>query len=220
MTWPKHTLIQFGGKLTSAYGANEIWSCGLRVYTGSPAGFYVHDPAEYATRIGPALATWFADGGRMARTATLDVVKVNNIGPDGHYVDPVTHQFNVPGSVAGAAAAAAPSFCSVAVTWETGLSRGHAHRGRMFLPNYIFPPSGAFVDASSAAGVIATGMALLSAVNATEDSAGTLVRPIVVSSIGAGTTNEITAVSADNVYDYQSRRKNRLVSTRSSHVWP
>jgi hypothetical protein len=32
----------------------------------------------------------------------------------------------------------------------------------------------------------------------------------------AAEINDITAISVDNIYDYQSRRKNRLKSTRTT----
>lgn len=220
MTFPKHALVQFGGDLDTNSGPKEQWACGIRVYTGIPAGEYLAQPQAYASALAGKLVSYFlASANGMANTAHLNFVKVNNIGPDGRYVDAVTHQAAIGNTSGGAVGIGAPSFCSVAMTWETGVSRGHAHRGRIYMPNYSYTPVGAQISTANATSVAQAGAALLNIINSTLDS-GTLVRPIVVSSLGAGLRREITGVSADNIYDVQRRRKNRLTSTRNTVSWP
>lgn len=221
MAFPPHTLVQFGGHLSTLSGPSEIWACGLRVYTGIPAGNYVANPQGYADAIAPKLKTWFttlANG--FPSTASLEWVKVNSISPTGHYVDATTHQTAITsanGGVSTGTNTVMPSFCSVALTLETGLTRGHAHRGRLYLPNYSYKATGAQISGSDATAVANAGKALLNVINTTSDGA-TLVRPIVASKFGV--SNEVTGVSVDNIYDVQRRRKNRLTSTRTTLAWP
>lgn len=220
MTFPKHALIQFGGTLAELSGPKEVWACGVRVYTGAPAGFWLNDPQAYANKIATPLRTWFqltANG--MVSSASIEWVKVNNIRPDGKYNDATTHQAAITAGNGGNPPIGVPSFCSVATTWETGLTRGLAHRGRVYLPNYMFSATGSQIPSASVDQVVAAGKALLNIINSNTDGT-TLVQPIVVSSVGAGATNLITGVSADNVYDVQRRRKNRLTATRNRVAWP
>lgn len=220
VAFPPHALIQFGGTLDTLSGPAEIWACGIRVEIGAPDGHFLKDPGAYATAIGPKIATWFSTpSSGMHNGAQCTFVKVNNIKPDGTYQDATTHQAALSARGGVSPTAPAPAFCSLAYTWETGLTRGHAHRGRIYPPNYAYAPSGSQVPGSSVTAAVTAAKALLNVINSTLDG-GTLVKPMVVSSIGAGTMNGITGVSVDNIYDVQRRRKNRLLSTRTTQSWP
>lgn len=213
-------MIQFGGSLNSLSGPKEQWACGVRVYTGDPAGDYLQNPQAYADALGPKLATWFGTAANgFPSAAALEFVKVNNIDGAGHYVDGKTHQAALNASGAANPIQLSPAFTCVAITWETGITRGHASRGRIYPPNYIYAPVGSQISATDVTKVVNCGKALLGIINSTLDGT-TLVRPVVVSSIGAGAIREITGVSVDNVYDVQRRRKNRLAATRTTAVWP
>lgn len=221
MTYIKHAKAEFGGSLLSSVGGAEIWACTLALHTGQPAGYWLANPQSYANLVGPLLKAWFIDpANTLPSNAQLEYLKVNNIDAAGHYAEPVTHQYLVTGTVKGPTPANLPSFCSVCTTWETGNKRGPAHRGRMFLPNYTYSADGSFLQAAIPPLVVATGKKLLSVFLQNEPTGGLLVRPCVVSKIGTGALQEINGVSCDNIYDFQSRRKNRLNGLRTTVTFP
>lgn len=212
-----HALVQFGGTLAALSGPSEIWSCGIRVTKPVPGGGggYLDDPQAVANALAGPLATWFGTAANgMSADASLKFLKVNNIDPNGHYADSSTHQA---ASItrSGGGTPVAPSFCSIALTLESNVSRGHAHRGRIYLPNYCYTPIGAQISSADVAKVLAAGKALLTLLQSPV-AGSVLTTPVICSKLGAGTTRVIDHLSVDNVYDYQSRRKDRLSATRTT----
>lgn len=217
MPYPPHALVQFGGELGQLSGPPEIWSCGIRVVAFSAGGgaAYLSDPQAYATALGAKLVPWFSANTQIPLKAVLTFLKVNNIAPDGKYVDPITHQASIGRTAGGGGAAGAPAFCSVALTLETGVTRGHASRGRIYLPNYVPVPTGCQISAGDVTTALTQGKNLLNAISTAVIGTGGAV-PIVASKLGTGAWRQVTALSVDNIYDYQSRRKDRAQSTRTT----
>src|SRR5664279_5111023 len=97
-TWHPHTLVTFGGVLNTAAADHEIWQCGVRLLKPGAAG-PLDDHDAYLTFAAPKLAQWFTgaagapamNAGQFPGSATLNWVKANPIGADGHYSDPTTH---------------------------------------------------------------------------------------------------------------------------------
>lgn len=217
MTYPPHALVQFGGTLTPLTGQSEIWTCGVRVtkaVVGGGGGF-LDDPQGYANSLVTPLKTWFASAADLANDATLTWVKVNNINAAGKYNDPVTHRADIPPQV-GSGIPKAPQFCCIALTLETGFLRGPAHRGRIYLPNYVYSFTGSQTSAANVALVLAAGKRLMQTLQTPGGGATPASTPVVVSKLGSGAVRPITGLSVDNIYDYISRRKDRLTSTRTS----
>jgi hypothetical protein len=193
----------------------------MRVASGTTGGgvsAFVADPDAYLAAILTPLKTWFgAVGNKINSGATLTYVKCNNIGPDGKYNSPTTHQVAT-SQTGGAGSPVTPAFCCVAFTWETGLLRGPAHRGRMYTPNSgwsvtLGTSQISTADMNSAA---SSGKSLLQALQYAPGGGAAAVVPVVASKTGA--LHLVTGCSVDNIMDVQRRRKNHLAATRSATV--
>lgn len=219
-----HTLIAFGGRLAEGASYGEIWECTIRGGSSNKSTntdlqpFAEGDLDRLAQDVAGALQTWFASGGSgISNDTNLTYVKANNITSTGHYASASTHLANVSPPVSGAGTPAAPNFCSVAYTWETGLERGRAHRGRMYPPNNTYAFQGGVIGTGNAGLAQAAGIALLRAIYSAPNE-GTLedtFKPAVMSAIDAS-WHWITGCTVDTVYDVQRRRKNQAPSQRTA----
>lgn len=220
MPYRPHTLVEFGGELAQRDGTPDIWACGIRTIAHNEQA-PAPNPAQFLDAIATALAAWFTSNSQaMANTASLTYLKINNIDAAGHYADPTnTNVHNFGAGTVGASAGIAPSFCSVVTTWETNNARGLAHRGRIYLPNYTFPSVGSQLATGAPTTVAQSGEKLCVDVLGAGRSASyeNYLEPWVFSKTLAQ-AHPIVAVTADNVYDVQRRRKNQVSATRSPRV--
>lgn len=216
-----HTLVAFGGSLIGVTGKDQ-WQCGIRGGSFNNPNQAFGNSEAFLANLHADLATWFgSNAAKMHPNATLEWLKINDIGANGKYVELVTHRFDYSPIVTAniSTAAAAPAYMSVAYTWETGVARGLAHRGR------IFPPNGGIVmqkgsEISQADALIAAqqGELLLSKIVNASDVATVGVDQFspAVYSFKDGSFRAITAVSCDCLYDEQHRRKEQTNTTRST----
>jgi hypothetical protein len=213
-----HLLVAFGGVWDDQPG--EVWECTLRglVQSGDdPAAF---DSDAYLASVAPSLSTWFSGGvALMAGHAQLKWLKCNAINATGHYTHPTTSVFDYSGTILGSGGSlVTPGFCSLAYTWETGIARGRAHRGRMYPPN-SWPLATPFtVSAANANSNGAAGAALLHALD--NGASGIATQEInfgIFSALDASHHN-IVACTSDNIFDVQRRRKNRVPSVRGTET--
>lgn len=220
VAFQKHARVNFGGSLRALSGRNEIWSCTVNVSTHAAAGWWLASPQTYMEAIADDIKTWFtAVGNHMSASASLDYLKVNNINPDGTYAEAITHSHTYPVDTMGGVGQIGPAFLSIVTTFETDLARGYAHRGRVYLPNNTFNATGSQISDADATTVRNTGAQLLTKLLINEPTGGALVQPCVVSK-HAAELNDISGVSVDTVYDFQSRRKNRTQGNRVRAAWP
>jgi len=147
-------------------------------------------------------------------------VKCNNIAPDGTYVDPVTHIRDVSTSAQPAGTPRVPDILSLCISWSTGLARGRASKGRIYLPVYGLNATDAGrmdITPTDQNNFITFGQALLDAFS---NSAGIApVVPVIASKLD-GSIHPITGVRVGNIIDVQRRRKNALTETYVSGTWP
>jgi hypothetical protein len=212
-----HALVAISGAWTCTDMANEVWQFGIRVYTGNPSGNILANPQTYCDAITPNIRTWFTNvSNRLDQRATLKMVKVNNIGPDGKYLDQVTHQTAVNGPTGGGTGQG-PVFNTVAVTLETGTTTGRARRGRVYPPfaNSVITGQGVSLDSTVRDSYGTAIKSLLTILLINEPTGGLLVRPCIASRIDAE-IKDINGVSVDSVIDVQRRRKNRAGHVRSA----
>lgn len=217
-----HTLVTFGGQLDETVANDEIWQCGVRGFTdgGVPVpAASLHDVALSILR-GPTGAgaglegIWGDVRSHLANTATLKWCKAVNIGPDGKYTSEPGIAEMTP--VPGPATALAPSFCSIAISWETGFSLGKAVRGRIYLPNYGAALSiGSKIQDSVAADILAWSTVLLNTLDTSLEAVP--FHPNVVSK--SGVHHQVTGSRVGNVYDTQRRRKDAVAETYISAGW-
>nr|CRY96044.1 hypothetical protein [uncultured prokaryote] len=224
-----HALLELSGRLLGTGGPNEIWTCGLRVVGFNDKGAVPEDLIEgfldTATNQGPnpvatyqLIQQWFTTiTNGMSSRATLETVKLNNIGPDGLYSNKTTTHLRDLAGINGGRAQVGPAFTSVAYTWETGIGRGPAHRGRIYPPNFTYQFVGSEIAIADANEAAAAASDLLHTVSdwAPDDGGTDGLVPIVASDIGAA-FHYITGATCDTVVDVQRRRKNAIKGTRSS----
>jgi hypothetical protein len=202
-----HLYLQFGGSLPGTEG----WSCGIR-FGQSPAG-----AGEFGAVPGMlvpaknALSTWFTSAGaKISSLASLQFVKLNAIDVNGHYVYPDTNEVLL--SVAGGAAGTVPpNQVCLAASWTTGVARGPAHRGRMYVPLPVVPldVDGRISDtnATTMKAVLTTLLTTLQGLHATW-------KPAIFSrKAGAPAYRLITGVQVGRVLDTQRRRRRSLLES-------
>lgn len=203
----EHYLVAFGGPM---YGSTEEWSCSLRANTTGASG--TSDQAVCDSLATLLSSKWsggqFPVGGAKAQ---LGWVKYNRVGVDGKYLGGSTILKEVAPPV-GAGATTYPPQVSLVATLETGLTRGLAHRGRMFLPvpRYAVGADGR-ISATDANGAAAEVAALLTAMNGLAGF-GTVV---VASKTRAGDQRTVTGVTVGRVLDTMRSRRTSLGEERS-----
>jgi hypothetical protein len=219
MAYRPHSLIAFGGTLNAAATSDEIWECTIRAITPGGTELPLSDPGGYMDELAPGLATWFgAPGNGCWSGSHLTWLKVNNIGADGRYSDPTTHQHDYTSPVAGGTGGqAGPSFLSLAISWTTSRTRPPGAFGRIYPPNFTWPLSGgSTVSAATQDSARDSGVALLEFIRNCEGDLGAI--PVIASKTNA-TNTEINGVRVGNVYDVQRRRKNAVRETYEAVAW-
>lgn len=231
MGWPQVARLQIGGALIDGTSEDETWSCSLHLCTfsgGEPQ--WLEDIQPLLDDIRDSLTEWWDSGdAHTTDKASFDFVKLNNINADGHYNENVTYEASTGTTSLGQQSQAVPNFLSVAWTWETNQARGIGHRGRMYPPNGVFQFTGSRVNDAAMDQVLSSGRTFLRAIWLNPASVGGIVprgnggrllQPVVASpgtprNGNSGVAVPIVAVSADNIYDVQRRRKNQANKTRS-----
>jgi hypothetical protein len=232
MAYSPHTLVAFGGPLTTLSPGDQ-WQCGVRVRMLDPDGISWRggavDPAAYMAAIQAALLAWFktaavttagSENLGMRNDATLAWLKVNNIDAAGHYASNVSHRFDYAAAQTGVIVAnALPPFVTAAVSWLTAIQRGPGHRGRVYLPLGLASlHNTGQMTVTEQTQCNGTGKRLLDVLKNFTDTSGTAV-PVVASGIN-GATNTITGIATGNVYDVQRRRKEQIPETYVSRTYP
>lgn len=221
MAYTPHTLMEFGGLLSEAGSYGEIWSCGIRCFSiNNNAPVTSANLDAYLDALAPLLlAYWNVPQNGMVTTATLGHLKLNNINAAGRYAEDTTHQHDYAAGLNGPNSQLAPNFCSVVWTWETGIARGRAHRGRMYPPNPSYAPQGGKISGTDRDSAANAAQRFIHDVcrairgTAVED----MLSPHVFSKLD-GSHHPITGATVDDVYDVQRRRKNQAHPSRSALV--
>jgi len=215
----RHVLAQWGGTLPGG----EIWSNSLRLAstdTGNDADVPSHDAmVEWLTTYAKdAVAAWHGSFDlKCSNQAKLAYLKMNVVDIAGRYVELNTLEYLyspvVPG---GSASNIHPTQIALAVSLTTEFSRGHAHRGRFYVPMPVH-----VVDATtgliSVSDAIQVATAAKTFIEALADEPGPDILPgmrvCVMSQRGTGATNVVTGVDVGRVLDTQQRRRNALKET-------
>lgn len=210
-----HYLLQFGGSIGTAN--EEIWSCGIRMYSANFAGFDEEGWFDGVGRSAPS--DWMLrPTSHIGGHCRLRFVKFNMIDADGHYADPAnTREYVYPTPVIGAGGPSnLPWQCAVVLSWRTdAATRGRASKGRIFSPAPVVGVLGttglfAATDAQQMATSAAT---FLNTLDAGFSTTGT-IRPHIMSSVD-GSFNEINTVLVDNRVDVLRRRANSVAPATS-----
>ena len=220
MAYPLHWLLSFGGKFNGTGLAPEVWNCNVRGLPDAGSDKDINGEHDTLENIAPLLSQWFnAGSSNMRFDATLEWVKLNQIGPDGKYVKPVTfvHDY-APVVTGGSASPTMPPILTLAFSWTTARSRGPGSHGRIFPPYFLPTDATDVVATATRDAAMASANKLLCAIAATPNThPGTNFRgmnPMVISKTGVAET--ITGIRVGSVIDVQRRRKNQIIEQYSS----
>lgn len=201
-----HLYLQWGGKLPGA----EQWSCGLRFSPVATGPWPPEDAAGLIAAAATAVQTYHTSANtQIHSTCKLSFVKLNAIDADGTYSLDTTNQV-VLADIAGAGASAQPpNQIALAITAETGFSRGPAHRGRFYLPMpAIAVAADGMVAAATITAIKGTSTTFLTALNAISTKYKVAVHS---RKAGAPAQRLVTSFSVGRVLDTQRRRRRSLV---------
>jgi hypothetical protein len=214
-------LVTMSGTLEEISPSDEIWQCGVHL-SAIPAPTGTVDLQTYVDTIATALGTWYsASGSAMCSTSHLTQLKAAYKDATGHYAfAPGVHTYGTP-PAGNTATQGGPSFTSIAYSWTTGITTGKRGRfGRIYPPNYTYPPFGAAITGANAALAATAAKALLNIlVNAGGSGVLHNMTPVVYSGV-AGAAYPITGVRVGNVYDVQRRRKDAVPETYATVAFP
>lgn len=188
----------------------ETGQFGLK-FVGGPAA----DQSSVNNCKGAVQAMWINPSMVLPIFFTLQYLRLATIGPDGKYLPgSIAYDGIYSPAVAGVANgsnARQPLQVAHAISLTTATPRGHAHRGRVYVPTlgstFISGPVWSAADCLNRANAFS---AMLSALNAV--GIGTLN---VMSKIGAGVSHPVTGIAVGNRADVQRRRAKSQVETYS-----
>lgn len=180
----------------------------MRNFSNAPA------PSTVPQGVIDAVATYFQDPAtQTGANAVLTSIKLNEIGPNGRYLDPsatVLHEFD-PG-LPGVGTANLPPQCAVAVTLRTAARRGLANTGRFYLPHVTNGPSNDGRLLAGAAQGIATSTTTF--LNSLRTALGDDFIPAVASDTREGQVRAVTHVEVGRVVDTIRSRRSSLDEDR------
>jgi len=204
-----HIYLQWGGSLPGG----EQWSNGMRItnpgQVGTPISLATSE--SYLTNAMLALATFHASADTyVSSRAKLEYAKANVIGLDGKYVYPTANE-GVYTPISGAGPNHPPNQISLAVSLTTDVTRGPAHRGRIYLPmpSHEVGATG-LISAEARNPVITSALALIAALNT--DPSGLKVA-VMSRKSGSPSHRQVTGVEVGRVLDTQRRRRRSLAET-------
>lgn len=207
----KHIKLTFGGTVAG----QDIWSNSFSltpsVVANAEAAFEALSPNSFVT-----LATNFytVGGGSMATYNSLDYIKLALIGENGKTIGE-PKQYDFAPRLFGKYTGSVIPQSSIVISTLSAIPRGLASKGR------FFPPSG-FSDVSGTDGRLAPAAVtslmtkvktFLDAINTAGGTGVNQVKLSILSSVGAGATQNISGFRIGNLVDVQRRRRNRLTET-------
>ncbi len=141
----------------------------------------------------------------ISQHAVLETLKLNEIGPDGKYVNDDTVLYDYDPPVPGNSGANTVPQVSLAISLGTDAARGRAHAGRFYLPLPATEPDATgMMPANRVALYMAAAKELIEDIN---DSI-TGFRVAVTSNLGAGVERDVTNIRVGRVFDTIRSRRN------------
>nr|CRY96618.1 hypothetical protein [uncultured prokaryote] len=205
MPYPRaHLLVSWLG---DAYSQQEEWQVGLRLDgTELPTIEQMEELDEAFATLVSSQGTGLPGGRRYIG------LKVAPIGTNGRYPpDENAVEYLRPSPIPGSTTGGYPQIALV-LSMRTARTRGYASNGRMYLPTAETPSdSSGLITLSTADSAALNGAVFIGAVNAVGLGAAS-----VMSTVGAGLIEPITAVRVGRVIDTQRRRRNQLPESYSA----
>jgi hypothetical protein len=204
-----HWLITVGG---DAWLQSETWQFGVRATMEG-----VITPADQqllANALAVPTQTFYTDGAlNICAQARLLWVKAAMLDEEGHYLfETGPGLYTYPTPVAGTGTPLPVPQATIAVTTLTAIARGRASKGRFYLPpaTQTVQTDGR-ITITNADNIEGAARTWLNAINATAQVSNVSV----MSKLGTGTTNPITAVGVGRVIDTMRSRRRSLAEART-----
>lgn len=187
----------------------ETWTCSINLFGGGTSG---DAPDEVPASVVEACSDWLTDS-QISNRCTLELIKLNLIGPDGRYVNQTTVQHDLPAPYpTGGFANTPPAQTSLAITLRTAAQRGPASRGRFYTPLSAAPvDSSGYITTASRVTNLTAAVAFVDALNVALDP----WRVAIMSDVGAGFARAVTRVEIGRVMDTIRSRRNKLTEDYS-----
>lgn len=189
---------------------SEEWSIGLRMLANGFDGTQ-EDQQNRLDLVRAAFESWWTGQNVISSACTVQTLKLNRIDTNGKYLYDYTIRHDYATPLTAPQTSTHPNQVSLVATLETGLTRGLAHRGRLFLP---VPPMPVGTDgrmsqanAAGAATKVAELITALNGVAITDDV-------VVMSQVNAGASRPVTGVSVGRVLDTMRSRRTSLAEGR------
>ncbi len=204
-----HQLLSLSG---SHFGVDR-WTIGFRL--NNVGGTF---PATAAAQqalcdsYASAVSTWMTSNAIIGNQSKLDLVKLNAIGIDGKYVNGFTIRKDVSPVVSSSSASSHAPQVSLVATLLTGIDRGLASKGRVFLPSPVFAVGATTgqMTTSLQTDAVARVKALIDAINAVDS--GRVV--VVASNTRSGAERSVKFVGVGLVLDTMRTRRSKMAETR------
>lgn len=221
MAYPPHALLAWGGTM----GNVEQWSCSLRMTSTLYQATTSSDRAAFCAnaleQVYTKVRAYWSGKTNASTLAWMTWCKFNPIGADGKYENDATNvQYMTPTQYAKPSGAPAPFQIAIVATLDSGITRGLAKSGRIYIPcSNVSPGESGQVDnvtASQHASQVAELIRQLN--NWTGPDFGLLPAVSVVSKgrvkngaiVSEGIARPVTQVRVGRVLDTQRRRRAKI----------
>lgn len=210
-----HRIVLLG----TVYG--DIWNTSIVVAPDETAVEVPEPTQSLVDNVAAAIRARYVDatgtGAHFCAPWILTGIKLNRINPQGLYQDGVTYEHIYSSPAAGSFNAYPPAQLSTVLTLRTDVERGHASKGRMYLPPCEgfqgVDPSTGKATIPNALRVAQAGALLVDSINDVYNGAFpdfSAMEVAVSSKIGAGTFRRVTRVSVGRVTDTMRSRRSAI----------
>lgn len=187
--------------------------------------------AALLAEVAGVVGSWFpltgTSGVGFVSAVQLESIKLNDIGPDGHYVQDVTWEHVYPSPIAGTQAGTPAPQTTMVVSLLTAAERGLASKGRFYLPpiaNQLLLQSDGRLLATTATSIANGAKALINSLNTAYADASTGDEAVgkvgVASDTRTGMFRVVTGVGVGRVVDTMRSRRGSLLEERVSVTVP
>jgi hypothetical protein len=196
------------------FGPTEHFSFGLTMipnFAGNPV-----PPTTVPTAVHSAVKTFFTTA-PIGTQASLESVKLNEIGTDGHYTQPTSVEYFYSPLAPGTFSPSPAPQVALAVSLRTAVARGRANSGRFYVPLPAEAPAvgdGRIVPAT-AINFADKAAALINSLNASMNSEWVVA---VNSKVGTGAQHKVTHVEVGRVLDTIRSRRSSLDENYQSNT--
>ena len=165
-------------------------------------------PDEVRSEVVDAITAFWRWPGLISKFANITTIKLNEIGPDGRYVNPETVLEEIEGGLVGVADSVIyPPQVALVVSLDTAIRRGRAHAGRFYLP---LPGSPLLSSGTLSA---ADQLSYVTQATSFVEQLNDAMQPWqvgVVSDIGPGAQQRVTSLRVGRVLDTMRSRRRSL----------